>query len=134
MNDYLELIKQAALTKSLASEEIIFYISEGSFRITTYCKNNIVHFVMTSLNTGSGISDTHITTGIFGITFIRRDDGEGRDSIIFTNSGYVQSEKMKPDTRPGRRMGVALVQGKDTDEARGRAETCAHAVRMVPLS
>jgi len=45
MNDYLELIKQAALTKSLASEEIIFYISEGSFRITTYCKNNIVHFV-----------------------------------------------------------------------------------------
>jgi phosphoribosylglycinamide formyltransferase 2 len=37
----------------------------------------------------------------------------------------------KPDTRPGRRMGVALVQGNDTDEARRRAETCAHEVRIV---
>ena len=45
MNDYLELIKQTALTKSIESEEIAFYISEGSFKITTYCKNNIVHFV-----------------------------------------------------------------------------------------
>ena len=45
MNDYLELIKQAAITKSIASEEIAFYISEGSFKITTYCKNNVVHFV-----------------------------------------------------------------------------------------
>jgi len=45
MNDYLELIKQAAITKSIASEEITFYISEGSFKITTYCKNNVVHFV-----------------------------------------------------------------------------------------
>ncbi len=38
----------------------------------------------------------------------------------------------KPDTRPGRRMGVALTQGATTDEARGRAETCAHCVRLVP--
>ena len=45
MNDYLELIKQAALTKSIESEEITFYISEGSFKIITYLKNNIVHFV-----------------------------------------------------------------------------------------
>jgi len=37
----------------------------------------------------------------------------------------------KPDTRPGRRMGVALVQGEHTDEARSRAECCAHAVRIV---
>ena len=37
----------------------------------------------------------------------------------------------KPDTRPGRRMGVALVQGLDTDEARSRAECCAHGVRIV---
>jgi len=37
----------------------------------------------------------------------------------------------KPDTRPGRRMGVALVQGSDTDEARRRAEACAHEVRIV---
>ena len=45
MNDYLELIKQAELTKSIESEEITFYISEGSFKIITYLKNNIVHFV-----------------------------------------------------------------------------------------
>lgn len=37
----------------------------------------------------------------------------------------------KPDTRPGRRMGVALAQGGTTDEARSRAETCAHAVRIT---
>jgi len=38
----------------------------------------------------------------------------------------------KPDSRPGRRMGVALTQGASTDEARNRAETCAHSVCMVP--
>jgi len=34
----------------------------------------------------------------------------------------------KPDTRPGRRMGVALSLGSDTDEARQRAEKAAHSV------
>lgn len=38
----------------------------------------------------------------------------------------------KPDTRPGRRMGVALTQGASTDEARSRAESSAHCVRLVP--
>jgi len=38
----------------------------------------------------------------------------------------------KPDSRPGRRMGVALTQGASTDEARNRAETSAHSVCMVP--
>lgn len=38
----------------------------------------------------------------------------------------------KPDTRPGRRMGVALTQGASTDEARSRAEICAHSVSLVP--
>jgi len=37
----------------------------------------------------------------------------------------------KPDTRPGRRMGVALTQGVTTDEARGRAEASAHSVRLL---
>ena len=36
----------------------------------------------------------------------------------------------KPDTRPGRRMGVALSLGRDTDEARKRAEQAAHAVTI----
>jgi phosphoribosylglycinamide formyltransferase 2 len=38
----------------------------------------------------------------------------------------------KPDTRPGRRMGVALTQGATTDEARSRAESSAHSIRLVP--
>ncbi|WP_243373723.1 formate-dependent phosphoribosylglycinamide formyltransferase [Geotalea sp. SG265] len=37
----------------------------------------------------------------------------------------------KPDTRPGRRMGVALSLGADTDEARSHAEEAAHAVKIV---
>ncbi|HIJ96009.1 MAG TPA: formate-dependent phosphoribosylglycinamide formyltransferase [Desulfuromonadales bacterium] len=37
----------------------------------------------------------------------------------------------KPDTRPGRRMGVALTLGTTTDEARSRAEQCAHAVQIT---
>jgi len=37
----------------------------------------------------------------------------------------------KPDTRPGRRMGVALSLGKDTDEARSRAEEAAHKVKIM---
>ncbi len=39
----------------------------------------------------------------------------------------------KPDTRKGRRMGVALCFGADTDEARRKAEQAAHAVRIVKL-
>jgi phosphoribosylglycinamide formyltransferase 2 len=39
----------------------------------------------------------------------------------------------KPDTRRGRRMGVALTFGTDTDEARRKAEMAAHAVRIVKL-
>jgi len=38
----------------------------------------------------------------------------------------------KPDTRPGRRMGVSLTQGASTDEARSRAEASAHCVKIVP--
>jgi phosphoribosylglycinamide formyltransferase 2 len=36
----------------------------------------------------------------------------------------------KPDTRPGRRMAVALSLGSDTEEARARAEKAAHAVKI----
>jgi phosphoribosylglycinamide formyltransferase 2 len=37
----------------------------------------------------------------------------------------------KPDTRKGRRMGVTLALGADTDQARRRAERAAHAVKIV---
>ena len=37
----------------------------------------------------------------------------------------------KPDTRTGRRMGVALALGGDTEQARRRAERAAHAVRII---
>lgn len=39
----------------------------------------------------------------------------------------------KPDTRRGRRMGVALAFGVDTEEARRKAEQAAHAVGIVKL-
>ena len=39
----------------------------------------------------------------------------------------------KPDTRRGRRMGVALAFGTDSDEARRKAEQAAHAVRIVKI-
>ena len=63
---------------------------------------------------------------------------ESRDAVSFEGLEQalaVPTSKLrlfgKPDTRPGRRMGVALVQGSDTAEARRRAETCAHEVRIV---
>jgi phosphoribosylglycinamide formyltransferase 2 len=37
----------------------------------------------------------------------------------------------KPDTRPGRRMGVALAAGGDVEGARERARAAAAAVRVV---
>ncbi|RII28807.1 MAG: phosphoribosylglycinamide formyltransferase 2 [Geobacter sp.] len=39
----------------------------------------------------------------------------------------------KPDSRAGRRMGVVLTLGRDTDDARRKAETAAHAVHVVPV-
>lgn len=39
----------------------------------------------------------------------------------------------KPDTRRGRRMGVALAFGSDVDDARQKAEQAAHAIRIVKL-
>jgi phosphoribosylglycinamide formyltransferase 2 len=40
----------------------------------------------------------------------------------------------KPDARSGRRMGVALSSGRDTDEARQRAEQAAHSVKVIAYS
>jgi phosphoribosylglycinamide formyltransferase 2 len=40
----------------------------------------------------------------------------------------------KPDTRRGRRMGVVLAFGADSDEARQKAEQAAHKVRIVKLN
>ncbi len=65
--------------------------------------------------------------------------GESRENVRF--EGIVEGLNVptaklrlfgKPDTRPGRRMGVALTQGETTDEARSRAEASAHSVRLVP--
>lgn len=66
---------------------------------------------------------------------------DSRDNVHFegvVDALSVPTAKLrlfgKPDTRPGRRMGVALTQGASTDEARSRAETSAHCVRLVPAS
>jgi len=65
---------------------------------------------------------------------------DSRDNVRFegvVDALSVPTAKLrlfgKPDTRPGRRMGVALTQGASTDEARSRAETSAHCVRLVPV-
>lgn len=64
---------------------------------------------------------------------------DNRENVRFEGIGEaltVPTAKLrlfgKPDTRPGRRMGVALTQGRSTDEARSRAEASAHSVRLVP--
>ncbi len=44
MNKYLERIRQVALIKSISSQEIDSYITDGSCKITRYGKNSIVHF------------------------------------------------------------------------------------------
>ena len=45
MKNYLGAMKQVDLIKSIESEEIELFLSEGSFKTTEYGKNNIVHFV-----------------------------------------------------------------------------------------
>jgi len=67
--------------------------------------------------------------------------GDSRDNVRFegvVDALSVPTAKLrlfgKPDTRPGRRMGVALTQGASTDEARSRAEASAHSIRLVPAS
>lgn len=44
MNDYIDLIKKSTLLSTLSTEEICSYIRDGSFRICSYNKKNIVHF------------------------------------------------------------------------------------------
>ncbi|MDK9717221.1 MAG: formate-dependent phosphoribosylglycinamide formyltransferase [Trichlorobacter sp.] len=64
---------------------------------------------------------------------------DSQDNVGFTGIAdalSVPTAKLrlfgKPDTRPGRRMGVSLTQGASTDEARSCAEASAHCVRIVP--
>lgn len=45
MKKYLELMQQIDLIKSINPQEIESYLTAGSFKTTTYKKNNIVHFV-----------------------------------------------------------------------------------------
>lgn len=44
MNRHLDLILKSTLLRSLPNEEIELYLHDGSFKITSYNKNNIVHF------------------------------------------------------------------------------------------
>ena len=43
--DYLKEMKQTVLLKSLSADEIRPYLAEGRFKISSYGKNSIVHFV-----------------------------------------------------------------------------------------
>lgn len=45
MKKHLELMKRVDLIKSITLQEIESYLIEGSYKVTQYGKNNIVHFV-----------------------------------------------------------------------------------------
>jgi len=45
MKKYIELMGQIDLMKSITPQEIKSYLTERSFKVTQYGKNNIVHFV-----------------------------------------------------------------------------------------
>ena len=45
MNNYKHIMEQTDLIKSINVKEAELYFAEGSFRISEYGKNNIVHFV-----------------------------------------------------------------------------------------
>jgi CRP-like cAMP-binding protein len=45
LEKYLEQMKRTILLSSLSADEIKHYLNEGSFKTTSYGKNNIVHFV-----------------------------------------------------------------------------------------
>ncbi|HBK67077.1 MAG TPA: Crp/Fnr family transcriptional regulator [Firmicutes bacterium] len=44
MSKYTELMKKSILLNSLTREEMNRYLSDGSFKISTYGKNKIIHF------------------------------------------------------------------------------------------
>ncbi|NLA86556.1 MAG: Crp/Fnr family transcriptional regulator [Clostridiales bacterium] len=44
MEDKMDLISQTGLLSALPPEEITRYLSDGSFKVTSYGKNNTVHF------------------------------------------------------------------------------------------
>ena len=45
LEKYLEQMKRTILLSSLSADEIKHYLNEGSFKTTSYGKNNIVHSV-----------------------------------------------------------------------------------------
>ena len=69
MKKYLRLIKQTDLIKSINSEEIEFYLNEGSFKTAEYGKNNIVHF--------GGEVCSKLEVILSGKVFIERIDESG---------------------------------------------------------
>lgn len=69
MKKYLELMRQIDLIKSIKSQELVSYLTEGSCKITQYGKNNIVHFV------GEVCSKLEII--LSGKVFIERIDESG---------------------------------------------------------
>lgn len=45
MDSDLDLMKQTVLLKLLSADELRQYLNDGTFKINTYGKNNVVHFV-----------------------------------------------------------------------------------------
>lgn len=69
MKKYLEQMKKIDLIKSISLQDIELYLAEGSWKVSQYEKNNIVHFV------GEACSKLEII--IFGEVVIERIDESG---------------------------------------------------------
>lgn len=88
MKKILELMRQLDLIKSINSQEIESYLSEGSCKVTQYGKNNIVHFV------GEVCSKLEII--LSGKVFIERIDESGNLMTIaeFFNGDVIGGNLM----------------------------------------
>jgi CRP-like cAMP-binding protein len=69
MKSYLDVMKRVGLIKTIETEKIELFLNEGSFKITEYAKNNIVHF------TGEACSRLEII--LLGSVAIERIDESG---------------------------------------------------------
>ena len=69
MKKYIELVEKSPLLNCLPKEEVHSCLKDGSFRISTYGKNNIIHF--------SGEACRSLEIILTGQVSVERIDEEG---------------------------------------------------------
>lgn len=82
MKRYMDVMKRVDLIKTIESDKIELFLNEGSFKITEYAKNNIVHF--------TGEACTQLEIILSGSVVIERiDESGGLMSIAEFFSGDI---------------------------------------------